>query len=310
MKKSGLFFLFLLFTWGLQAQYARHSIGKYQFNALSINPAFAGSQDFGSFEMTYLGNFVGEFSLFRSIQVNLQAPFWSSDHSHWGTTFNFEKAGANIELGLRPAYSYSVDLDIGRISFGGVLGFSLFDFDENLLTTPVTEFRNFLSINGGLGVYLSSENYFAGVSTIQMFEKDFLEESRVLGQNFNRENPYYFIGGFKTRISERFELKPSILLKYSNIYLLPETGGEVDPDEFAADLNLTLIIEDNYYVSGFFGLSSYADDTKLTRYGLAVHLLMNNFRLSYGIQRMSRTGTNLDLPQSHLFSLGYYFLDE
>lgn len=295
----------------LQAQFARHAIARYQFNALTINPAFAGSQDFGSFEMMYLGNFVGQSSLYRGVQVNLMAPFWSSEHSHWGTTFSFEKAAANIELSFRPAYSYSVDLDIGRISFGGTLGFSLFDYDENLGTNPVIiDYQNFLSINGGVGIYLSSDKYFVGVSTIQIFEKDFLEESRVLGQNFNRENPYYLMGGFKTRINDRFELKPSVLLKYSNIYLLPETGGEVNPDEFAADLNMTLIIEKNYFVSAFYGLSDYEDGTKLNRYGLAIHLVSGNVRLSYGIQRMSRSGTNVELPATHIFSLGYNFLDE
>ena len=137
----------------------------------------------------------------------------------------------------------------------------------------------------------------------------FVKSWKIIFANI-RENPYYLTAGFKTRINDRFQLKPGVLLKYSNIYLLPETGGPVAPDEFAADFSLTLIMGENYYVSGFYGFSNFEDDQKINRYGLALHFLMDNIRLTYGLQRVSRSGTNLELPSSHLFSLGYRFESE
>jgi len=310
MKKLALFGCLLCFSLVVRGQYASHSISKYQFNQLSINPAFSGSGDFGRMEIMYYGNFVGQFALYRGMEISLQAPFWSSDHSHWGAQFGFEKSGAEVALSFNPSYSYAVDLAFGRLSFGGSVGFGFFDFDESLLVNPVTDFRNFVGLNASVGVFLSSEKYFAGVSSLRIYETDFLDDSRDVAQAFNRENPYYLSAGFQTRVSERFELRPSVLVKYADYYLLPETGDPTLPAEFAADLNLSLIMDENYYVSGIYGFSKFEDGQRITRLGFMLHMLFGNIRLSYGVQNyfLPENGTNL--PASHLFSLGYRFLDE
>ncbi len=301
--------LAIFFCASLSAQFARHSVAKYQFNALSINPAFAGTLDYGNMDLIYFGNFSEFNSLYRSVQLSLQAPIWSSEHAHWGAVFGFEKEGIQTEINFRPAYSYSVDLDVGRISFGGMVGVSFFDFqqDQNL----ITDFKSFVSINGGLGIFLTADKYFAGISSLQVFEKGFLDENRILAQSFRRENPYYLFGGFNSVINDRFRLKPTLLLKYADYYFLPETGGPVNPEnELAGDLNLTLIIQDNYHVNVFYGYSDYDNGESINRYGFGLHFLIDYLRLSYGFQQFVRGGSGTELPTSHFFSVGYRFVDE
>lgn len=293
----------------LSAQFARHSIAKYQFNALGINPAFAGTTDYGTMDLTYFGNFSEFNSLYRSVQLSLQAPIWSSDHSYWGAQFGFEKEGIQTEVSFRPAYSYGLDLDIGRIAFGGVVGLSLFDFQEG--QNAITDFKTFVSINGGLGIFLTSEQYFVGVSTLQVFEKGFLDENRILAQSFRRENPYYLFGGFNRIINDRFKIKPSVLIKYSDYYFVPETGNPVDPqNEISGDLNLTLVIQDNYHVTAFYGYSSYDNGEAINRYGFGLHFLIDNLRLSYGLQQFVQSKFGTELPSGHFFSVGYMFVEE
>lgn len=309
MKKSILLFLFFSICSSIAySQFIKSSSAQYQFNSLAINPGYTGSPGIWAFETNYFGN-ISEFQNFFTVsQMSLHGPLQPGGLSKLGVALRYLKLADINEIGIRPSFARTVEMIFGKISFGGALGINYIDFEEDFITFPGTVLKSFFSLDGGFGVYFQTADFFAGLSATNLFEKAFISKSDSELISFSRERPFYFHAGIVKRINYRFQIKPVVIVKYADNYLFPGTSSS-DPtfDELAVDFNLSLIIQEDYWVSAYLGFSKFEDFEKLNRIGLSLNFIVGDLRLSYGLQRANRAETFLELPTGHLFSIGYDF---
>jgi hypothetical protein len=293
-------------------QAARSTPSQYIFNALPINPAYAGSQFVSALDMSYFGNGEEFAFLYRSVDGSLHGPLDLEGRKNLGLQFSFIHEGNIDEVQLKPSFAYRIQSDIGKIAFGARLGLDIFTVDNEVSTIP---YQPFATLSGDLGIYFHNDKLFAGISTLNVFEKLLKDERKIAGLFLKRENPYYLYTGFMQKLTNRFSLRPNILLKFADGYELADDIQESISQELAYDISASLIIERNYWVTIFFG-SSYFEEIdsfanpntlQINRFGLSIHFLVGQLRLKYGIHRSTVPELGTEYPVSHLLGVGYDF---
>lgn len=293
-------------------QAARSTPPQYTFNALPINPAYAGSQFVSALDMSYFGSGEEFALLYRSVNASLHGPLDLQGRKNLGLQFNFVHEGNVDEVQFQPSFAYRIDTDLGKIAFGANLGFNFFSVDNSVSTIF---YEPFFTIDGGLGIYFHNDKLFAGISTLNVFEKLLKDERKIAGLFLKRENPYYLYTGFVQPITDRITLRPNVLLKFADGYELADDIQESISRELAYDLSASVIIDKSYWVTIFFG-SSYYDEIdsfanpntlQINRFGLALDILVGQLRMKYGVHRSTVPELGTEYPVSHLFSIGYDF---
>ena len=311
MKKLLSFLLALFMVGYIFGQAARSTPPQFLLNSLTINPAYAGSHYVSSLDISYFGSGEQFQFLYRSVDATLHGPLSLDGKNNLGLYLKFVTEGSINEIKFRPSYAYRITTPIGKIAFAAALGFNFFDVDDQ-----ATQFfyRPFYSIDASLGIYFNSERVFAGISSLNIYERLLTPKNRIAGLLVQRENPFYLQGGFVQPLNDRFMIRPAVLLKFSEYYELGDEGLSTS-NELAYDLSATLIIEQNYWVTLFYGTSYFEElgvvtndnNIQINRFGIALNYLAGDLRLTYGIHRTSLADQNIEFPVSHLFTIGYDF---
>ena len=305
MKKYIFIAVALTGSFTLFSQDLRNSVLQYQFNALPLNPAYAGKAGADGFEAIYFGNFASALQLSRSVLVSVQGRPGGSDKVGLGGVLQFYQQDFFGEINLQPAFSRIFQLSGGgTVAFGATLGINYFDVDETVLTSVNS---NFMSVDGGFGVYLYSDQSFAGISVRRMFEKSFFLDENLPGNALQRENPFSFHAGTLFRLNDQLQIKPLALFRYANLYGLPDRKKNAVQQLWSADLHANLVIDDTYVAGVLFGYTDSETGQSISRIGVSATLLLGNFRLSYAIQHNNQANSAVSLPVSHLFGAGYDF---
>lgn len=298
-----IFFLFAIFFAAanpIGAQALRSSFFQYQFNQLSLNPAYASRLPVTGIEATYFGNFASANQVSRSVLLNVQSPTVAGGV---GGTFQFYRTFFFGELNLRPAFAYRIRLpNEGEISFGAAVGLNYFDIDESVVSSVQ---RDFLSIDGGAGVFYHRNRTFGGLSVLNLFEATFGLDGGMSGNELFRENTFNLHFGTAFRFLDDIDLKPSALLRYINVYALPDDSPGSLAQQFSFDLQLSAFVQENYVVSLVYGETEEGLDFGTTRFGISLSYLLGNLRLGYAVQVNTQKGTSVSLPSSHLLNIGY-----
>jgi len=198
---------------------------QYQFNTISINPAYAGSR--GTL------NFTG---LHRSQWVGLEgAPETQTASIH--SPLRNEKVGlglsvVNDHLGFENFFyvygDFSYSIQIGprtKLAFGLKAGLTFFNLDQELLTDPTVvpdsffnEFSNRVIPNFGAGIYWHSDRWYLGLSAPRILNNDLNETRDNVNADFvalERVN-YFLTGGYVFDIGGTTKFKPSFLARATN----------------------------------------------------------------------------------------------
>jgi hypothetical protein len=307
-------FLLVIFQIFLAAaafsQDLRSSLLQYQFNALPLNPAYAGRLEVPGFDANYFGNFASSFQLSRAAQVSVHGRSERAGklgQAGWGGVLQFYQQNFYGEINLRPAYSRVIELPVGTIAFGGTLGLSYFDIDENVISTVNS---SFMTVDGGFGVYYHTDRFFAGVSVLNAFEKSFFLDENLQGNALRRENPFNLHTGSIIRLTEDLKIKPVALLRYANIYELPDRNQTDIYQSWSADVNASVIVQDTYVLGLLAGYTKPEVGFELSRFGVSATYIFGNLRLSYAIQQNNQAQSAISLPVSHWLSAGYDFYQD
>ena len=309
MKYIFVFFQ-ILFATAASSQDLRSSLLQYQFNALPLNPAYAGRLDVPGFEANYFGNFGSSFQLSRAAQVSVHGRSERTGRlgqAGWGGVLQFYQQYFFGEINLRPAYSRVIALPNGAIAFGGSLGLSYFDIDENVISTVNS---SFMTMDGSFGVYYHTEQFFAGISVLSAFEKSFFLDENLPGNALRRENPFNLHTGGIFRLTDDLKLKPIALLRYVNVYELPDRKHTDIYQLWSADLHASVIVQDTYVLGLLAGYTKPEQGFRQSRFGVSATYIFGNFRLSYAIQQNNQVESAVALPVSHWLSAGYDFYQD
>lgn len=264
---------------------------QYLLNGFLINPAIAGTDERSPLQITSRSQWVG-----IDGSPSTQA---LSGHSSIGTTESIgaggfiynDKFGPISQLGIHGAFSYRMRVST---TTSLAMGLSLSAFQYKLAegglniinpndATITGKTESVIAPDANMGFYLYHEKYYVGLSSTQLIPyKLKLNEATNLSQLVRH---YYFLAGYRFKLSEEFIMEPSFLLKMT----------ETNPIQI--DINAKLFYKKNY----FLGFSYRTDDAAVAMLGVTV----DRYRIAYAFDYTLSELSNYTYG-SHEILLGIY----
>lgn len=193
----------------------------YGYNALSINPAFAGCHDALSATLLYRNQWIGFRDAPKSYLLSVHMPF-HNNRTGLGLLIENNSIGIFKETNILGNYAYRIEFHKGILSLG--LGFGLTvkntawnkleatdPDDVQLMNNPSSAILPVFS----LGAYYYTGKYFLGFS-LPLFLSNTLDQTTGkyrISNNFSAYN-YLLTGGYELRIGANLKLLPSLLIRY------------------------------------------------------------------------------------------------
>jgi type IX secretion system PorP/SprF family membrane protein len=300
MKRPGIAFLFLIFSsLGFSQQDPLSS--NYMFNTLTYNPGVAGTSGMICATALNRQQWIGFKGAPSTILFDVCAPVTLFKvKSGIGLVIESDNIGFDKDMNISGAYSYLMDLNMGKLGIGVNLGIinKTLDPTWNIPTAegftpaeqdpliPVSK-QSFVAFDAGLGLFLKAENYYVSLSVTHINQPKikYTKENADVRTYVSRH--YYITAGYTVQLSNpSFELLPSIFA-YSD--------GKV------AQFNVTSLIRYNKKVWG--GVSYRAGDALI---GIAGFELYNGLRIGYAYD-FPLSDIRKNTSGSHEFIVNYCF---
>ncbi|UOK41809.1 MULTISPECIES: PorP/SprF family type IX secretion system membrane protein [Flavobacterium] len=190
---------------------------QYMYNTISINPAYAGSREVLSIFGLYRTQWVGLDGAPETMTFSVNSPISDSSFGV-GLSFVNDKIGPASESAISADLSYYLQIsDNYKLAFGVKGTANLFNIDVNKLrieNPDDTRFQNLdndFTGNVGVGFYLYSDKFYAGLSIPYWLETNHYKDNSVSITKEKRH--YYFITGYVFDVGSNLKIKPSILAK-------------------------------------------------------------------------------------------------
>jgi type IX secretion system PorP/SprF family membrane protein len=217
MKKLILFLLAVISLNANAQQDAQSSM--YFFNPLNYNPAYAGSRGSLNFTGVHRSQWVGWDGAPTTQFVSVHAPV-ARKHIGIGGNLSYDKIGSRSNFTAMANFAYHMQLNAKnlRLSLGASAGLNANQYNfQSLIVTDQTDptFLNSnssMSPNFGLGAYLYGKRGYLGLSVPRLLQKSIDNNT----SNSFLQRHYYMAAGYVFPINSVFDLKPSVLVKYTN----------------------------------------------------------------------------------------------
>jgi type IX secretion system PorP/SprF family membrane protein len=297
MKKLFSAFLFLVFFAGKIVAQQDPLSSQYMFNTITYNPGVAGVSGLICATALNRQQWVGFEGAPSTTIFNISAPVkLFKISSGIGLVIESDNIGFDKDINLSAAYSYLVDLNIGKLGLGfniGMLNKALnpawviptgdgFTTPENDPLIPVAK-ESYVAFDAGFGAYLKGERYYASVSVTH------LNQPKI---KFTKGEPYvsrhyYLTAGYTLQLpNPSLELLPSVFL-YSD--------GKV------AQINITSQVRYNKKLWG--GVSYRAGDALI---GMVGFELYNGVKIGYAYD-FPLSDIRKNTSGSHEFMVNFCF---
>jgi type IX secretion system PorP/SprF family membrane protein len=271
---------------------------QYMFNALAINPAYAGSRNVISATALYRNQWSGIDGAPKTTTFTVDAPVKDYKIGIGLQVFN-DRLGITNTNGVVISSAYRIRMEKATLSFGIQAGVS--NFKANFLDVAIDEtgtsydpaFQenvNAFQFNFGTGIYYNSDKFYFGVSVPTLVPNRLSKNSNAQTNNPSKQEMHLFVStGYVFDLNSDFKLKPSFLLK----------GVKGAPLE--GDINATLWIKDvlgigaqyrtNADISGLleiqvnpqirFGYAYDYSTTNLSHFNSGSHEIMLRYEFGY-----------------------------
>lgn len=208
----------LLMCTGVSAQ-QDFMVSQYNFNALMLNPAYAGAHKYSQFTTTYRNQWNIEGA--PTTQVLCMDGSLEKAPLGVGLVMTSDKIGVVKERTVSADLSYKFRTRLGKMSMGirgGYVNYraaldELVYWDEN---DPVYQAgalaEGFLTLGFGAFFSSSTERWFVGLSSPSYYAKDDVLRSSPDERFYKRH--YYVYGGGVFSTGFGLELKPSTMIRY------------------------------------------------------------------------------------------------
>ncbi|MGC9330683.1 MAG: PorP/SprF family type IX secretion system membrane protein [Bacteroidales bacterium] len=251
---------------------------QYMFNRLLINPAVTGSDDNIPIRLTARQQWVG-IDKAPSTQMLSGHLRLNNETMGVGCVIFADRFGPESRIGIQGNYAYILPVFREKASLAFGLSFQVFqyqmDYTDFVFLDDTDPALNYSHENSWLpesdfGLYLYSENYFAGISANQMIELPLKIGGEQVEMN-TLVRHYHLMGGYKFEINHEFDIEPSILVK----------GTEKTPIQL--DVNVKGIYQDDYWL----GFSYRTDGNIIAMLGLNFKDYVFGFAYDYSTSRLS-----------------------
>lgn len=264
---------------------------QYMFNALALNPAYAGSRNVISATALYRNQWSGIKGAPETTTFTIDAPINDKKIGLGLQVFN-DKLGITNTTGIVASGAYRIRMNKGTLSFG--LQGSLSNFRANYQNVELDQAGNTdvafqdnvnsTLFNIGTGIYYNSDKFYVGLSAPQ------LVPNQLASTQLSKQEIHLFLtAGIVFALNEDFKLKPSILVK------------QVEGAPIEGDLNAMFWIKDvvglgaqyrtNADISGLFEIQAtpqvrigYAYDhsvTTIQSFNSGSHEIMLRYEFGY-----------------------------
>lgn len=191
---------------------------QYMDNTLFVNPAYAGSRGMLNATAIHREQWVGIPGRPRSTTFSIHSPLVYQNLGLGLTVVN-DVVGPINQTMLYGDVSYTINFknSPGKLSFGVKGGINILNSRTDQLSTTqsddpnlLTNVRNRIIPNFGVGIYYHTPSWFVGVSTPKILEQAYHEGSSAM------EKRHYFLiagGVFNLTKNERWKLRPTTQLK-------------------------------------------------------------------------------------------------
>ena len=281
---------------GVQTVHAQQEVqySQYMFNMMAVNPAYAGSRDVLSMTGLYRQQWVGIGGP-TTASFTIDMPV-SKEKVGIGFQAYSDKIGILNNTGVSLAYAYKVKVSQRTTLSMGVQGgvVNLYGNLDNVKTalqggvqvnndpTFKGEINKWLP-NVGVGLYLSNDRGYVGVSVpsiIQNRFRDVTGAADTVSTGARQDRHYFLMAGFVVPMGRSLALKPSFLVKATR-------------DAAAFDFNLNLWIKDRIAVGGSwrtnndkFSKSPFSNRNGDAAIGMLEIQATDQFRLGYAYDFM------------------------
>ena len=192
---------------------------QYMFNGLALNPAYAGNKGVLNVNLINRNQWVGQkvIGAPRTQAFTADGSFYEGKVG-LGIHIINDKIGAQTQQTAMASYSYKIPVsETAELSFGLGGGVSNYVLDGTLLTSTdqgdvaiPTERISHFTPDVNFGVYLSHDEYYAGLSTTHLLT---LKAKGAFANDVNLQRHYYLNGGYIFPINDFIRAYPSMLIK-------------------------------------------------------------------------------------------------
>ncbi len=264
---------------------------QYMYNAININPAYAGSRDVTSIFGIYRAQWIGLEGAPVTATASVNAPV--GEKFGIGLSFVNDRIGPMDENAISVDVSYTIDLSYKyQLAFGikGTADLLNIDFTKlNIYDPADPRFQNNVdnqfSPNFGAGVFLYSDKTYFGVSVPNFLETKHYEHntSSVAKDKMH----YYFIGGHVFDVAYNLQFKPAAMIKLtSGAPLQVDISGNFLYDEkfsvglaYRWDAALSALAGFQVSEGLFVGYTYDMETTKLAEYNSGSHEIFLRFEI-------------------------------
>lgn len=228
-------FLLTAATAGAQqdAQYTQ-----FMYNKLGFNPAYAGSVESTNVQAVIRQQWLGLNNAPSSQLATFNTPL-TSNGTGVGARLSRVTVGLEQQYQVEGSYAYRIPIGRGsRLGMGLSASARYFNVEyqnanpvqgggQDIAIPGATESK--VLPNFGAGIYVDGPSYYVGISIPRLLQNDIDlgSEETIISREARH---FYFMGGYKFRINEKFSLEPQMLAKY------------VSGAPFDADFNVTAYV--------------------------------------------------------------------
>lgn len=271
---------------------------QYTMNQYLINPAYAGSEGYTSFNLTARQQWLGfedapmtqaisgqtrilktsYVSKSRSVRKRIKRRRPSGKVGIGGYLYN-DQNGPIGRTGLEVSYAYHLFINDGQLSLGLSLSAYQFRVNTNDLTTSegydplIDEARESMFIpDGSVGVYYTYQPFYIGVSSRNLFQASVKFGGDNSFSDYQQVRHYYLMSGYRYDMDNDFEIEPSILIKTTENFNLQ------------ADVSLRGYYKRDYWL----GFSYRTGNAFITNVGIKVDRLYFGYAFDYSLNDIQR----------------------
>lgn len=241
---------------------------QYMYNTISINPAYAGNRDAISVVGLHRSQWAGIEGAPETQTLSIHSPL-RNEKIGLGVSVINDNIGYENYTYAYADFSYTINVSAyTTLSFGLKGGMSYYNLEEELMTSvPDDPFFygdtfNRWTPNFGAGLYLSSQDWYMGLSAPKFINNDNNEHSEYVALE---QVHYYLTGGYVFDLNQNVKLRPTALAKVTK-------GAPL-----SVDISATAIFNEKFYLG-----ANYRFDDAI---GAFVDFqIMPSFRLGYGYE--------------------------
>jgi type IX secretion system PorP/SprF family membrane protein len=195
---------------------------QYMFNKLALNPAYAGSRDLLTADILYRYQWVNISGAPKTISASLHSPL-NNPHLALGAYVYNDRIGPLNYSGALATFAYRVIFPKSKLSFGLQAGFKnngivmsdLKTYDEQ---DPMmySNIQKKVTPDANFGVYYYSERFYAGLSTLHLFQNlsTMVQDSAGNTQYTKLVSHFYGMTGAAFPLGDKVVFRPSLLAKF------------------------------------------------------------------------------------------------